>query len=318
MKNKIRGMFLGIGIGDALGICCEGWTAEKIKTVYGRITDYQYPKGHKYNDGKKAGSWSDDTAATIAVARSLIESGRLDMESQVKHHIEAFKNHEGWGKATRQSIHKLMNGTSWRESGSDKGTGNGIAMKITPLGAWWHPSREENGQVSIPDFTAMTHRTSIAVSSAFAHMNAISYCLTYNDFKNSEFVNWVVGGSESGKKYFQDTLKDNITEKFMKLYGVDKSWTPEQIIEEFDGGYAVHKSLPFTYAFFLRNPRSIESLFDCVNSGGDTDSNGSMLGGLLGVLNGEELFPQYLVDGLDRKDEILNLANEFSDKFYHE
>jgi hypothetical protein len=66
-----------------------------------------------------------------------------------------------------------------------------------------------------------------------------------------------------------------------------------------------------TYAFFLKNPSSIDSLYDCVSAGGDTDSNGSMLAGLLGALHGTGIFPQHLVDGLVEKEEVLAIADQF-------
>lgn len=65
----------------------------------------------------------------------------------------------------------------------------------------------------------------------------------------------------------------------------------------------------------MRNPNSIESLYDCVSAGGDTDTNGSMLASLLGALHGQSIFPKHLVDGLKNKDEILDLADQFYEKF---
>mgnify|MGYP001607376832 FL=1 len=92
--------------------------------------------------------------------------------------------------------------------------------------------------------------------------------------------------------------------------------TNQEIIDTFGGGTCyVYNSLPFTYAFFFRNPTSIETLYDVVNSGGDTDTNGSMCGALLGALNGTAIFPQHLVDGLVGKEKILDVAERFCDAF---
>jgi ADP-ribosylglycohydrolase len=73
--------------------------------------------------------------------------------------------------------------------------------------------------------------------------------------------------------------------------------------------------LPFTYAFLVRNPGNIEELYECASAGGDTDSNASMLGALQGALHGTSFFPKALVDGLDRKNEIIKLADSFSERF---
>lgn len=65
--------------------------------------------------------------------------------------------------------------------------------------------------------------------------------------------------------------------------------------------------------FFLRKPHSIEALYDVISAGGDTDTNGSMVGALLGALNGPNIFPDHLIEGLDQEKEIMLVANRFYD-----
>ncbi len=92
--------------------------------------------------------------------------------------------------------------------------------------------------------------------------------------------------------------------------------SPEQIASHYDGASCyVLNSQPFSFAMFLRNPYSIETLFDTVNAGGDTDTNGSMVASLLGALNGTKIFPQHLIEGLWQKDRILKVAHDFCDRF---
>ena len=117
-KDKVRGMFLGCAIGDSLGMCVEGWDADRIKETHGRIETYIDPKGHKYHDGMRAGSTTDDTQLTITVAEALIEADGVDLDVQAAHHVKAFKKHTGgWGRTTREAIEKLANGVHWKESG---------------------------------------------------------------------------------------------------------------------------------------------------------------------------------------------------------
>ncbi|MBI2633668.1 MAG: ADP-ribosylglycohydrolase family protein [Parcubacteria group bacterium] len=52
-----------------------------------------------------------------------------------------------------------------------------------------------------------------------------------------------------------------------------------------------------------------------VNAGGDTDTNGSIVGSLLGALKGVSVFPKHLIDGLWQKEKILDTANRFCDTF---
>ena len=335
-KDKVRGLFLGTAIGDSLGMPVEGWSHEKIHQVLGRITAYVDPTGHRIHDGMQAGSWTDDTQLTIAVAKALIEAGGIDMDVLALHHVMAYKtNTAGWGGTTKEAMEKLANGLHWKNSGvfapretapgmkevKGRGFGNGVAMKAAPLGAL--VAATEFDEKTLPDllaeFTAMTHRTSMAVSSCLAQTFATRYCLvnTPATFSINTFVATVIKASALGTSYFPETLNnDDITARFKLLESVDRTWTSTDIVREFgQGTYYVYNSLPFTYAFFVKDPTSIDMLYDCASAGGDTDSNASMLGALQGALNGVDFFPQHLLDGLQHRQELIDLADAFSAKF---
>ena len=120
-----------------------------------------------------------------------------------------------------------------------------------------------------------------------------------------------------------NNVTDRLSDRFALLAAIDPtSLTTEEITNLFGEGTSyVYNSLPFSYAFFLRNPHSIETLYEVGNAGGDTDtnaSNASIVGGLLGALNGASIFPQHLIDGLWQKDRILATANKFYETFFIE
>jgi ADP-ribosylglycohydrolase len=334
-KDKLRGMFLGTAIGDALGMPVEGKSYEHIKATHGRLETYVSAAGHKWFDGQPLGSWTDDTQLTIAVAEALIEAGGIDMDTIAAHHVKAFKTHtSGWGPTTREAIERLAAGVHWKDSGmisttqSDKGIktpfprgfGNGVAMKAGPLGVnlSCKPIDWKGVTERLADFTAMTHRTSMAVSSCLAHTFAVYRCMVGepDTFSKADFVHSVVNASSLGKHYFPETDNgDDITARFETLARVTDKTTTEEIVHDYaKGTYYVYNSLPFTYAFFVKDPTNVETLYECASAGGDTDSNASMLGALLGALNGVSIFPKTLVDGLDRKNDIIKLADTFAER----
>lgn len=331
-RDKIEGIFLGIAIGDSLGMPVETWSAKKIAETYGRVTTYLKPDGHKWFNGHQAGTYTDDTQLSLAVAEAMIEADGLDMDVQVKHHIAALKKTtDGWGHTTRDSIRRLANGVNYKESGSGgdgSGTGNGVAMKLAPLALFYNRDKKFND--FLYEFNCMTHKTDISLSASFAHAAGIKCCLKNNfSAKNAyetgmvenQMVDEIEYAIEVANEYqnlpFQD--EDFIYNQFNKLFyeflQCKVPYADENIIETFKGGCYCFESIPFSYAFFLRNPNSIECLFDVVNAGGDTDSNGSIVGSLLGALHGKSIFPQYLIDGLVQKDEVLDVATRFADKF---
>src|SRR3989338_6949798 len=102
LRDRVTGMFLGIAIGDALGMPVEIMSAETIAAKYGRVTDYLEPKGHKWFDGKPAGTTTDDTQLTLVVAESLIANKGLNMGDLAYRHIQSWQTEgdRGFGKST--------------------------------------------------------------------------------------------------------------------------------------------------------------------------------------------------------------------------
>lgn len=332
-KDRVIGMFLGIAIGDALYMPVETWTPEQIRNKHGRLATYVRPDGHKWFDGREAGTWTDDTQLTLVVAESLIEQKKIDLDSLAKRHVESWQKEGnlGFGKTTNQAIQKLANGIHWLESGKNNkpksGVGNGVAMKVSPIGAlraspfWLDQWVEWKSKFinNIIGLTLMTHYKRIAIDSALAHVFAVNLCLSGN-FSVKKFLGDISYWSDFVIFTEIPPLKDNLLGRFDILSKIElKSLTIEEIIKIFDGGTSyVYNSLPFSYAFFLRNPYSIETLYDVGNAGGDTDTNASIVGGLLGALNGASIFPQHLIEGLWQKDRILATADKFYETFFEQ
>lgn len=327
IKDKIRGNFLGVAIGDALGKPVEMWKAEKIVEKFGRIDKYEDPSNHKYFDGEPKGTTTDDWQLTKAVARAMIDTGKFDLDQIAVEHTKEFAiSVRGWGGSTREAIARIAQGTHWKKASitdkENRGVGNGVCMKASPAGLFMaltnpkcdNPPWDEHVQ-NIVNMGIMTHRTSIAITSGLTHAFATFKCFTTSpdEFDKTSFHKTLLSAAILGRQYLPDTIKDDLHTRFEKL---ENDLATEEIIAEFGGGTCyVYDSLPFTYAFFLRNHKTIESLYDCVSAGGDADSNGSMIAGLLGALHGTKIFPEHLVEGLQEKDEVLKLADEFYERF---
>jgi ADP-ribosyl-[dinitrogen reductase] hydrolase len=314
-QDRIQGMLLGVGIGDALGRCCEGMDFQSVKSTFGKIERYIVQNG--WPEDRKLGVGTDDTSLTLVVAQGLLLSGgKPDMNAQVQAHVRAYEDSYGWGRTTWEVIRRLRYGVPWQAAGA-RNEGNGCPMKIAPTALLLH--QDVPGTAGfIANLCGMTHRTSMAVSAGLAQAFALAYCLRSGpeNFDPAEFVKVVVDASRKGRAYFPDTLtEDDITER-LALCADYAEWPPERCAAEMENGRGyVFCSLPFSYLLFLRTSRSIESLYEVVSAGGDTDTNGSMLAALLGALNGPKIFPDHLVDELDAKDELVNAANRLCDLF---
>jgi len=337
LRDKIIGMFLGVAIGDALGMPVETFTFNRIEKDYGRIMTYLPPPAtHKWYGGKlEAGMWTDDTQLTLAIAKSLTEKGDIDFDDIAAKHVLAMNDTTiGWGRSTLESVKRIESGVHWSKSGNPGGAGNGVAMKIAPIGAYMvtlideiyrnHSERREFSQMlnmchgyvfdKINIIAKMTHNSALGCVSGVKWSFLIFGCL--HQWSEESFLKNIQlkrreEVADSGYNEMAGKL-EYISNNLQEL----RSLSSEKLAQRFgDASCYVVNSLPFSFACFIRNPRSIEALYDAVNAGGDTDSNASMVGGLLGAFNGADIFPQHLIDGLWRKDEILQVANDFCDKF---
>lgn len=339
LQDKIRGCFLGVAIGDALGKPVETYTPEEIASDFGRITDYQSNSKHKYFSEALKGTTTDDWQLTKAVAKAFINKNEFDLDEIAKQHCDEYLiSVAGWGNSTRESIGSIVAGKHWLESGktdkSNRGVGNGICMKVAPIGIYqlkavefWKQWTKENDDPKyrksdfdkkIVQLAEMTHCTLLGAESGIAQVAAINYCMENVYLNKYDFLHHIIAQTWEAHQHRSSTensvsLNDKFHEISKHMYYEGNGTISEENVYKIcgKGSCYVYESLPFSYAWFIRNPNSIECLYDCVNAGGDTDTNGSMVGALLGALHGSSIFPKHLIDGLVEKEEVLEIADKF-------
>lgn len=320
LRDRIKGVFLGVGIGDALGAPVETMSAEAIGSTYGRLASYVDCEHHRYLKGLPAGSVTDDTQLTLAVAEAIIKTGDVDIEAIAAGHVTAFDDPEacGYGSSTREAIQRIKAGVPLDRTGfttqPNRGMGNGVAMKAAPLGVY---AAVTGRPVSdhMEQFSLLTHHTNMAVASGAAWAEAIRFILT-EEWRPLDFFAAVYGAALWGKSRGRVQTKDNLCERLVKLYGAATNpWPPHEIIAKCGGGSPyVYDSLPFALHFFLRGPDSFETVLDTVNAGGDADTTGSLVASAIGAKHGTAIFPKDLVDGLRWRDRIIDVAERFCDR----
>src|SRR3989344_5777003 len=311
MKKNIEGCLIGCGVGDTLGLPLEFLTKKQVlKRFPQKLRDFIAPVRHKYCSHMALGQYSDDTQLTIAIAKSIIDSKAINIDDIVKKHIEAFneKPLRGWGPTTTNALEKLANGKSWQETGLPS-AGTGPSMKISPVGLFYHLHHEKIFE-ACKNIGLMTHTDPRALVSSAVTAYAISYTLNHrNDFEKNHFIDTLIN-------YAKDCeAKLGPTEEYLsnKLQIVKKSL-------EFDSGYLLEKvgarfyvleAVPFSLGMFAMNPYDFEeTLIETVNSGGDTDTNGSIVGALLGTFNGIDEIPDRWKTKLENYEMIKNLGSK--------
>lgn len=339
LRSKVKGMIFGGAIGDARGLPFETMTMEQIAELDPNSAHRYFLSDSRYFKDLKLGDVSDDTQLTIATMQGLIDAGDFDLSTIGWAHVaEMETTTKGWGKTTKEAIQRIQQGFPVTESGKlgpNRGTGNGVVMKQSPLAAWWASSRKLPINQKVVDYAAMTHATTTAAYSALIHHWTI-YDLLYLDPTHpfnvdglldiASFVANDEHAEEEQDRYRVDHLEKTEGDIFAEI---NKLWTirnriseltPQQIREMFGGGtsYVCH-SLPTSYAYFYRNPHSFQTILDVIRSGGDTDSNGAIVGNLIGAYHGFELFEEpenrWALDGLRCREELEKLVESFCNRF---
>lgn len=325
-RDRVYGITWGTAIGDALGLPVETMSAEKISREFGRITGYLPAASNKWFEGFPPGTVSDDTLRLVAIFDALSEAKTYNREALLQSHLSALsKSERGWGGSTVAALRRLEEGVPWEEAGLPDGkntaTGNGVAMSVAAIAAFAAARELEQSEIIkiVHDFSIMTHTTPAGVASGMAQTFATLYCLSTNpkDFSAETFINTVVEAAKIGEYYFENSEGAELLSAKLEELREYKTLTAEELATKFGAGscYVLH-SLPFSYAHFLKDPNSLQTLFDVVNAGGDTDSNAAIVGSLLGALHGaRDIFPEEFIWGIEARPQIVESTARFCNRF---
>jgi ADP-ribosyl-[dinitrogen reductase] hydrolase len=314
MLDRVRGAILGTAIGDALGMPVESFKPSRIKELYGKIKQLEEPKDENPYHKLHRGQWTDDTQLMMAIIQSLIQKKCIDYDDIAQKHMEELYNPRGWGKATRQSIERMVNKTKWWASGEPGAAGNGPPMKIAPLGVLYGIKAIDKTELftSCVNIARMTHKDPRAIAAG---------CLQA----------WLVGkaiqGGVEGLKFALNLASyecwhyeislGSVKEPLYNIisnedFGIKEAshLSDDMIRKRFGTSAFVNKSVPFTYAMVLKyiNEPS-EGLINIVNQGGDADTTGAMAGALFGAAYGTYVFANELTNFLEKKDKLIKLAD---------
>jgi ADP-ribosyl-[dinitrogen reductase] hydrolase len=316
-KKLVADALIGVAVGDALGVPFEFSSREKMKDNPARdMVGYG-----TYN--QKPGTWSDDTSLTLCLAESLAEG--IDLMEISKNFIR-WRDEDYWtarnqlfdiGVTTSRAISRLKkiienNDIELLENQKFHGdayeNGNGSLMRIIPLLfpiINWPISDQFD---LIWKVSALTHR----------HIRAAMSCLIYLKLAEN-----IISGMDKEQSY-QKMRKDissfwneiGFSEKeqlnFTKLVQNDIKDVPIDDLRT--GGYVI-EVLESSIWFFMKKGSYCDTVLSIINLGHDTDTAGAIAGGLAGLYYGADSIPSGWLDQLARKDDILLVANQLSDRY---
>lgn len=285
------GALAGCAIGDAIGLHREGLSARRATRMF--------PNPDRYYFLGKWGTTSDDydhafmTAEALCAAGNDVDIFARELAKRIK--VWAACIPGGIGLATLKSAIKLWCGVSPQRSGVFS-AGNGPAMRSHILGAFFDdiPTLVDfvraSTVLSHTDPKAFTGALVIAIASRHSarapQVNAHLFLGEVTDAistsgADTQFV-------EKVREVIASVNKGETTESFMHQSGC----------KGYVSGYIYH-TVPATLHAWLSFPndlpRALKAVIQC---GGDCDTMGSILGGIIGTRAGLAGIPKEWLDNL--------------------
>ncbi len=299
-EAHVLGSILGTAIGDSIGLPYEGLTRRRAERLLGP------PDRHRFFFGR--GMVSDDTEHTCMVAQSLIGSGGDP---------DVFGRRLAWGVrlwvlglpagigfATLRAILKLWLGVSPQKSGVHS-AGNGPAMRAAIIGA----AVDDGAKLTrlVRSSTRITHTDPRAESGALAV--ALAAQMAAQMARQSEIVSGAAfldrfrahtdrsrSDTHSGDGELARLIEDAVraadeglsTADFAASLGLAKGVS----------GFVCH-TVPVALHAWLTNQRDFRAAVRAViQCGGDADTTGAIVGGIVGASVGREGIPREWLDRL--------------------
>jgi len=276
--SKVRGTLYGVAVGDALGAASEGRLPRELVE---RPVERPLP-----HHGLPAGTVTDDTQLTLALAESILQTGTLDPEDLVQRFVALAPSLVGAGWATRQALERLGRGAAWWLAGSAS-AGNGAAMRAAPVGLFFEAPDAIRKAAFLQ--AIVTHRDRTAVAGAIIHALWVGW-LARGGPADARVLDWLVEAVRGFEKPFpsrrQRRKKRTLAGLLLEAgaYADD----PASACERFGTGAFVLESLPTAAAVFLGRPGDPEAVYlRLVNAGGDTDTMAALAGAWLGAHLGD-------------------------------
>ncbi len=319
MLDKYTGCLLGVAIGDALGAPVEGMTLEEIKRKYGAdgITDFDSYRGFE------AGFYTDDTQMTLATAQGILdaasqakaqgesEEGRdhnEDVKAVYRRYLEWLKSQydpryrRGPGMSCLTSLQSGIMGTIEHPINDSKGCGG--VMRTAPAGlAFMDSENAEKAFSKGAKYAAITHGHPSGYLSAGYLSSLIALIIDGKPLDNAVEISGQILANHKGH---EETLGCVQNARMLALSG-----TPhEEAIKEIGHGWVGEEALGIALYCSLKFDDWRKGTLAAVNHSGDSDSTGSITGGIMGALLGSKSIPGKWVKEVESSTAIVDIAGE--------
>lgn len=278
--DQAAGCLVGLAVGDALGGPAEGMTRGEIAARYGFLNEMV--GGGRL--GLEPGETTDDTAQTLVLAESIVDSGGLNPDD-VAHRLATWYRFrpKGIGLHTTAVLDKIGDLKDWEQASLEvqadnpSSAGNGSLMRCSPVALLDHGSMSiliENSRLS----SRITHPHAECQWSCALNNLIIAEMLACAEPRRA-VDNALATCAHRGDVVYQVLERT----KHAALSANEDTLTP--------GGYVLD-TLECSIWALLHSDSFEDAVTGAINLGGDTDTIGAVTGALAGAAYGFEAIPE--------------------------
>jgi ADP-ribosylglycohydrolase len=275
-RSAARDALRGLAVGDAFG--AQFFVPESLPGLWERrLPEAEWP-------------WTDDTEMACSVFEALRRRGSVDQNELAHGFAHRHDFDRGYGPGMNRLLRLVREGGAWRElaSGLFDGQGswgNGAAMRVAPLGAWFAVDLAEaaaqagrSARVTHTHPEAVTGTIAVAVAAACAARSRV--------------------GQMTGAQLL--AAVEELTPEGRVRSGVAEA---RELLDQPHAEYAAHRlgngrqvsaadTVPFALWCAARHLEDFEeALWACASAGGDVDTNCAIVGGIIAAGVGAEGIP---------------------------
>jgi len=281
----------GLGLGDALGemLSYHSVNAEK------RLTENELPAGPWFH--------TDDTEMAISIVAVLKSHGELNQDALARRFARRFERDpdRGYGSMTRIQLREINAGAKWQEMsanafGGQGSMGNGGAMRVAPLGAYFSDDLAGCADAA-RDSALVTHTHPEGVAGGIAIAVAAAMAWQLRDVPQIDYA----------QKFFAEILR--LTPESKVRRGILlASQTPvevpfQEVAKSLGNGSLVTApdTVPFCIWMAAHHSRHfVEAIGKTVSAGGDCDTNAAIVGGIVALSAGRAGIPSEWLQARER------------------
>lgn len=270
---------LGLSIGDAFGETFFG--NEDLITkrlIYKEIAPENW-------------CFTDDTVMAIGIYKLLEQEGKIDQPKLASIFANNYQldNYRGYGGTAHAILRAIGEGEDWKTVSSSVfdgmgSMGNGAAMRVAPLGAYFHDDVEmliEQARLS----AEVTHFNEEAIAGAIAVALAASIVIQQPNITPAEFFAFII----------QHTPDSDTRSKIKKAATLPANYDIRTIVSILGSGLKMlaQDTAPFALYCAAHHLHDFEAaLWTTVNGLGDRDTTCAIVGSIVSLSTGIEHIPQ--------------------------